>query len=197
MLPPRPEGGDIRAAALMTERLVPGRRGPQPMSPPPGGHVDGLAEALAAFPTGVTLVMVADGRDDIGSTVSAFCPVSLVPPLVLVSLIAGSYPAEVLGRVDRFAVTVLAAGQRALAGRFAAAGRPGARLMLDDVPHQRGPASGALIPDGGMAALECEAVQRVPAGDHTLVIASVLRVPYVAESGEPLVRFAGRYPSLH
>jgi flavin reductase (DIM6/NTAB) family NADH-FMN oxidoreductase RutF len=180
----------------LTERLVPGRRAPGSGSPPPGAQVDGVAEALALFATGVTLVMVADGRDDIGTTVSAFCPVSLAPPLVLVSLIAGSYPAEVLGRVDRFAVTVLAVGQRALAGRFAVAGRPGARLLLEGVPHQRGSASGALIPDGGVAALECEAAQRVPAGDHLLVIASVLRVPYVAESSEPLIRFAGRYPGL-
>jgi flavin reductase (DIM6/NTAB) family NADH-FMN oxidoreductase RutF len=179
----------------VTERLAPGQASP-PGSPSPGEHVHGLVEALASFATGVTLVMVADGRDDIGTTVSAFCPVSLSPPLVLVSLIAGSYPAEVLGRVDRFAVTMLAAGQRALAGRFAVAGRPGARLLLDGVSHQRGPASGALIPDGGVAALECEAVQRVAAGDHLLVIASVLRVPYVAESGEPLIRFAGRYPGL-
>jgi flavin reductase (DIM6/NTAB) family NADH-FMN oxidoreductase RutF len=156
----------------------------------------GLAEALASFPTGVTLVMVADGRDDIGTTVSAFCPVSLSPPLVLVSLIADSYPAEVLGRVDRFAVTILAASQRMLAGRFAVAGRPGARRLLDGIGHQRGPVSGALIPDGGLAALECAAVQRVPAGDHLLVIASVLAIPYVAESADPLIRFAGRYPSL-
>ena len=180
----------------MTERLVPGRRSPRSGSPPPGEQVDGLAEALASFPTGVTLLMVADGRDDIGTTVSTFCPVSLAPPLVLVSLIAGSYPAEVLGRVDRFAVTVLAASQRALAGRFAVAGRPGARLLLEGVPYQRGPESGALIPDGGVAALECEVTQRIPAGDHLLVIASVLRVPYVAESGGPLIRFAGRYPRL-
>jgi len=180
----------------VTERLVPGGRTPPAGTQPSGGHADGLEEALASFPTGVTLVMVADGRDDIGTTVSAFCPVSLSPPLVLVSLIADSYPAEVLGRVDRFAVTMLAAGQRALAGRFAVAGRPSARLLLEGVPHQRGPASGALIPDGGVAALECEAVQRVPAGDHLLVIASVLAVPYVAEAGEPLIRFAGRYPGL-
>ena len=53
-------------------------------------------------------------------------------------------------------MTVLAAAQRALAGRFAAAGRPGARLLLDNVPHQRGAASGALIPAGGLAAFECE-----------------------------------------
>jgi flavin reductase (DIM6/NTAB) family NADH-FMN oxidoreductase RutF len=153
----------------------------------------GLADALAAFATGVTLLTVADGRDDVGTTVSAFCPVSRTPPLVLVSLMAESYPAELLGRVDRFAVTVLAAGQRALAGRFAVAGRPGARLMLEGVPHQRGRESGALIPDGGLAALECEVTERIPAGDHLLVIAAVRHVPYLAEAGQPLIRFAGRY----
>ena len=152
----------------------------------------GLAAALSAFASGVTLVTVADGRDDVGTTVSAFCPVSLEPPLVLVSLIADSYPAELLGRLDRFAVTILAAGQRALAGRFAVAGRPGARLMLDGVPYRRGSYSGALIPDGGLAALEGQVTQRVR-GDHLLVIASVRHVAYLAESDEPLIRFAGRY----
>ena len=155
-----------------------------------------VADAVGAFATGVTLVTVADGRDDVGTTVSAFCPVSLDPPLVLVSLIAGSYPAELLGRVDAFAVTLLAAGQRVLAGRFAVAGRPGARLLLDGVPHHRGPLSGALIADEGLAALECQASQRVEAGDHLLVIARVLGVPYIAESGEPLVRFRSRYPAV-
>ena len=159
-------------------------------------HLPGLGEALASFATGVTLVMVADGRDDIGTTVSAFCPVSWSPPLVLVSLIAGSYPAEVLSRADRFAVTILRAGQRILAGRFAVAGRPGARLLLEGTPHVRGEISGALIPDDGLAALECAAVQRLPAGDHLLVIASVLNVSYVSDALDPLLRFAGRYPAL-
>lgn len=155
-----------------------------------------FADALGAIASGVSLVTVADGRDDIGLTVSAFCPVSLEPPLILVSLIGDSYPAELLGRLDRFALTVLAAGQRVLAGRFAASGRPGARLLLEDVPHHRGAASGALIADGGLAALECEVVQRVPAGDHLLVIAAVLAVDAVAESGSPLIRFRGRYPAV-
>ena len=156
-----------------------------------------VAAAWGSWAGAVTLVTVADERDDVGATVSAFCPVSTDPPLVLVSLMAGSYPAELFGRaeepVTRFAVTLLAAGQRVLAGRFAAAGRPGARLMLGDVPHRRGPASGALIVEGGLAALECLAEQPISAGDHLLIIARVTSVPYVADSGEPLIRFRHGY----
>ncbi len=153
----------------------------------------GFASALSAWPGAVTLLTIAEGRDDIGTTVSAFCPVSASPPTVLVSLLESGYPAEVLGRVDRFAVTLLSAAQRTLAGRFAAAGRPGARLLLGNVPHQRGERSGALIPAGGLAAFECEVTTRVAAADHVLFVAHVLDVPYVAESGEPLVRFRGGY----
>jgi flavin reductase (DIM6/NTAB) family NADH-FMN oxidoreductase RutF len=163
--------------------------GPEPGSP----ELAGFADALGAWPGAVTLLTIADGRDDIGTTVSAFCPVSVSPPLILVSLIAGSYPAEVLGRAGMFAVTMLAATQRALAGRFAAAGRPGARLLLEAVPHRRGPLSRALIPDGGLAAFECEVAARIPAGDHLLLTAQVRAVAYLAEAGEPLIRFRNSY----
>jgi flavin reductase (DIM6/NTAB) family NADH-FMN oxidoreductase RutF len=164
--------------------------------PAPPGSTALFADALGEWAAGVTLLTVADGRDDIGATVSAFCPVSVDPPLILISLITDSYPAEVLARLDTFAVTLLAAGQRALAGRFSAAGRPGARLLLEGTPHHRGELSGALIADGGLAALECSVTQRVPAGDHLLLIAAVRAVSYVAETGTPLIRFRGRYPAL-
>jgi flavin reductase (DIM6/NTAB) family NADH-FMN oxidoreductase RutF len=152
-----------------------------------------FTDALTAWAGAVTLVTIKDGRDDIGTTVSAFCPVSEYPPLVLVSLLATAYPAEVLGRAASFSVTLLSAEQRVLAGRFAAAGRPGARLLLDDVEHRRGEVSGALIPEGGLAAFECEVSTRVPAGDHLLVIGRVVGIPYVAEAGAPLIRFRGGY----
>jgi flavin reductase (DIM6/NTAB) family NADH-FMN oxidoreductase RutF len=152
--------------------------------------------ASGAFASGVTLVTIADGREDIGVTVSAFCSVSASPPLILISLIGQSYPAELLGRLDRFAVTVLSAGQLMLAGRFAAAGRPGARHLLDDVRHHRGAESGALIPDDGLAAMECEVTSRLPAGDHLLMLARVLTVDSVAAAGDPLLRFRRSYPEL-
>ena len=155
--------------------------------------------ALNSWTAGVTLVTVADGRDDVGATVSAFCPVSEDPPLVLVSLMAGSYLAEVFGRaqepVTRFAVVLLTSGQRVLSGRFAAAGRPGVRLMLDEVPHRRGPDYGALIVEDGLAALECSAERVIPLGDHVVVIARVTGVPYVGDSEAPLIRFRRRYIS--
>jgi flavin reductase (DIM6/NTAB) family NADH-FMN oxidoreductase RutF len=180
----------------MDDQLTERGWGPRPASGTDLAGAD-LAAVRACWAAAVTLVTIADGRDDVGATVSASSPVSQDPPLILVSLMAGSYPAELFGRaaepVTRFAVTLLTAGQRMLAGRFAAAGRPGARLVLDDVPHRRGPDSGALIADGGLAALECAATQVVPAGDHLLVIARVTRVPYVAQTGEPLIRFGGRY----
>ena len=152
--------------------------------------------ATGAFASGVTLVTIADGREDIGVTVSAFCAVSMQPPLIMISLISGSYPAELLGKLDRFAVTVLSAGQRTLAGRFASTGRPGARHLLDDVPHHRGTASGALIAEDGLAAMECEVTSRVPAGDHLVVIGRVLTVDKVAVRGKPLIRYHRRYDSL-
>jgi flavin reductase (DIM6/NTAB) family NADH-FMN oxidoreductase RutF len=185
------------------DRAPPRNPVPPPVGPVPAPaarpeHSDapipaGFLEALAAWPAAVTLLTVADGRDDIGATISASCPVSADPPLVLVSLIATSYLAEVLDRADPFALTLLAAGQRVLAGRFAAAGRPGARLLLAGVPHRRGSQSGALIPDGGLAAFECAVTERIPAGDHLLLVARVTAVPYAAESGDPLIRFRSGY----
>ena len=160
------------------------------------GEAD-VAAAWGVWAAGVTLLTVADGRDDVGTTVSAFCPVSEEPPLVLVALMGESYPAELFGReedpVRGFAVTLLAAGQRVLAGRFAAEGRPGARLMVEDVPHHRGQASGALIVEGGLAALECAAERVLLAGDHLLVVARVTNVPYVTDVVEPLIRFRRGY----
>src|ERR1700677_4264903 len=182
---PRPD----LAGAPTTEGLAPDLAG----GPATEGLAPDVAGALASWAMAVTLLTVADDRDDVGVTVSAFCAVSADPPLVGVSLMADSYPAELFGRaeepVTRFAVTLLAAGPRGLVGRFAAEGRPGARLILDDVSHRRGPDSGALIVDGGLAALECAVAQVIPAGDHLLVIAQVTGVPYVADAGEPLIRF--------
>jgi flavin reductase (DIM6/NTAB) family NADH-FMN oxidoreductase RutF len=163
-------------------------------------------EAVAGFATGVVVLTVRDGRDDLGATVTGFMSVSQDPPMVLAGISTASYLAEVLagqdlrqvrGRgdpgQDRWAATVLSGAQRALAGRFAAEGRPGARILLASEPHHRGPLSEALIVENGLAALECETRRRVEAGDHTLFIAEVLAADYMTREHGPLIRVHRRY----
>jgi flavin reductase (DIM6/NTAB) family NADH-FMN oxidoreductase RutF len=139
------------------------------------------------------VLTVRDERDDLGTTVTSFMSVSLEPPLVGVGIATESYLSEVLDRQNRWAVTVLADDQRALAGRFAAEGRPSARLLIAAAPHHRGAHSGALIIDGGLTALECETRQRIPAGDHVLYVAEILDIDYAANDAHPLIRVNRRY----
>lgn len=151
------------------------------------------AEALGSFASGVTLLTLREALDDIGTTVTAFMAVSAEPPLVAVGLAADSYVTEAIEMAGSCAITVLAADQSVLASRFAAAGRPSARLLLDDVPHDRAPNSKALIVTEGVAALDCQIESSVTAGDHVLVIARILEVVYVVEGRPPLIRFRSRY----
>jgi flavin reductase (DIM6/NTAB) family NADH-FMN oxidoreductase RutF len=155
-----------------------------------------FTEAMAQLAAGVAVVTVRDGRDDLGATVSALMSVSVEPPLVLVSLGGGGYLVEVLLRQDLFAASLLSSGQAAVASRFAAAGRPSARHLLAGTGHHRGARTEALVVEGGVAALELETAQVVPAGDHTLFLARVLSVDYVESSLQPLVRLRSRYRPL-
>ncbi|WP_184079748.1 flavin reductase family protein [Nocardiopsis mwathae] len=154
---------------------------------------------MALLPTGVTVVTVADELDDIGSTVSAFASISADPPIVMLSVIRTSYLREVIDLRGAFAVNVLGEGHRAIAGRFAAEGRPSARLLLAAEPHHRGERTGALILGSALAALECSVTQRVEAGDHVVYLAAVDSLPEVAgvrANPSPLIRHDGRYRAL-
>lgn len=151
--------------------------------------------AVGSFATGVTLVTVRDGRDDIGSTVTAFTSLSLDPPMVGVAIAEESYLVEALSRAGSFAVTMLAEGQKALAGRFTAAGRPSARILLANVAHHRGAESEAMIVDDGCAAVECVVADQVAAGDHVLFLCTVTAVDYVDAAARPLLHQGGSYSS--
>ncbi|MFJ6570099.1 flavin reductase family protein [Streptomyces sp. NPDC091292] len=134
--------------------------------------------------------------DDVGMTATAFLSVSLDPPLVMVSLREGSRMDDLLAEQPLWAVSVLTESQRHIAGRFAMKGRISDRLLFDDIPYIRGEVSGAPLVGGSLATLECRTEQRVPAGDHTLVIARVLTATLPSAEGGPLAYFRGRYHRL-
>ncbi|HEV7188453.1 MAG TPA: flavin reductase family protein [Blastococcus sp.] len=151
-----------------------------------------FAAALAQYASGVCLLTVRDGIDDVGTTVSSVMSVSASPPLVAVGLTADGYPAEVLQEVGRCGLTVLAAEHAIVASRFSSAGRPSARHLLEAVPWTRAPASDAIVLDGGLATLDCRLDRIVEAGDHVLALLEVAEV-LASREGLPLLRLRGRY----
>ena len=149
--------------------------------------------ALGQYAAGVCLLTVRDGIDDVGTTVSSVMSVSAAPPLIAVGLTAEGYPAEVLQEVGRCGLTVLAAAQGIVASRFASAGRPSARHLLESVAWTRAAGSGGIVLTEGLVALDCRLERLVPAGDHVLALLALEDVPVLNEPAAPLLRLRGRY----
>jgi len=147
--------------------------------------------ALGSFASGVTVVAVRDAAGvDHGMTVSAFCSVSLEPPLVLVCIDHAATCAPRIAVATHVGISLLAGEQSALSRRFA---DPDAD-RFDGVDVTRG-ATGVPLLAGALAHLECRIVARHPGGDHTIVVGEVLAAH--ARGGDPLVYFRGRYGAVH
>ncbi|MFD6417546.1 flavin reductase family protein [Streptomyces sp. NPDC060194] len=159
---------------------------------------------MSRLAAGVVLVTAHDPDDgprgaDAGMTATSFLSVSLDPPLVLVSVREGSRMDDLLAEQPLWGVSLLSEAQRQTAGRFAMKGRLSDRLLFEDLPHVRGELSGAPLVQGALATLECRTEQRVPAGDHTLVVGRVLAASVAPAGGEaagPLTYYRGSYRHL-
>ncbi|MFH9353984.1 flavin reductase family protein [Kitasatospora sp. NPDC017646] len=170
---------------------------PQPEAAP-HATPDEFRAALSQLAAGVSLVTVHDEEDgeDVGMTATSFLSVSLDPPLVLISVREDSRMDEVLSRNDTWAVSVLAEGQKTLGSRFAMRGRLSDRLLFADTPHHRGAHTGAPLIEGALATVECRTEQRIPAGDHILLVGRVLEAAVPTPGGQPLLYFRGGYRAL-
>lgn len=137
-------------------------------------RADQLRSAMRAWTTGVAIVTAAhDGRRH-GMTVSSFTSISLDPPLIAISLSAGSHTHDLVRSAGAFGVTILAAGQWELAERFAGRlGSDGDRLA--GLPTETY-ITGAPFIVGGLSFLDCRVTQTVAAGMNTLFIAEVVVV---------------------
>jgi flavin reductase (DIM6/NTAB) family NADH-FMN oxidoreductase RutF len=146
---------------------------------------------LGRFASGVTVVTARDGDDrDHGMTVSAFCSVSLVPPLILICVDHAASSHDVLLQVPHFAVNILAAHQEPLSRRFSALDE---QSRFEGVGYSRG-LTGAALLDDALAHIECRRRSHHDAGDHTVVIGEVEVA--VAHDDRPLLYYRGGYTQL-
>lgn len=151
-----------------------------------------LRTAMGQWRTGVTIVTGkgAEGRL-VGLTATSFTSVSMEPPLVLVCIhkTIGSYAPMM--SAEGYAVHILGAEQEALSRKFATGG-------IDKYADQactEGLYGAPLLPDA-LATIECRTVNRVDAGDHTILIGQVERVSLDESGRRPLGYVRGKYVEL-
>ena len=129
-------------------------------------------EVMSTFPSGV-VVLTAFGEDGRprGLTVSAFCAVSLEPPLVLVCIGKTSNTLPAVQRTGGFTANILATGRDALARRMA--------TKLSDKfegltwRRPKTPLGGPILEADSAAYAVCALRDTIEAGDHWVLIGQV------------------------
>jgi flavin reductase (DIM6/NTAB) family NADH-FMN oxidoreductase RutF len=145
--------------------------------------------ALGRFASGVTVVTATSERGDCGMTVSAFCSLSLSPPLVLFCIDHAARMHTILGTASHFTVNILEESQEAIARLFS---DPEVD-RLDGVGFHRG-ANGAPVLSEVLATLECRKQDAFSCGDHTIFTGEVQAAE--TGNGRPLLYFRGGYMQL-
>jgi flavin reductase (DIM6/NTAB) family NADH-FMN oxidoreductase RutF len=151
---------------------------------------DDFRSVLGRFASGVTIVTSRDASGhDQGMTVSAFCSLSLEPPLVLfcVDKTASMYGS--LPKAPGFIINILSEKQESLARRFSG---PDPN-RFDGIGYSRG-GNGMVILDDVLAYLECKRVATHLGGDHCIYVGEV-EVANASE-GRPLLYYRGGYAQL-
>lgn len=145
---------------------------------------------LGRFASGVTVLTARDGGDrDHGMTVSAFCSLSLEPPLVLACVDRAAEMFALLRDATHVGISILAEEQEAVSRRFAEL--PEGRF--EGIGFSRGESGVALL-DDALAHLECRIVHRYEGGDHMIVVGLVERAR--SNHGRPLLYYRGGYAQL-
>lgn len=165
------------------------------MSPERRPAVDGERFLAAArqIAAAVTVATASDGRRSHAVTATAFCTLSLDPPMVLVALDRAGKLLRLVRAAGHIGVNILGRDQQhvgewaATRGRQMEASLPGldARLGM----------TGAPLLGGVLAWFDCEVDSETEHGDHAIVVARVIDA-WAGFDGEPLVYHRGRYRSL-
>jgi 3-hydroxy-9,10-secoandrosta-1,3,5(10)-triene-9,17-dione monooxygenase reductase component len=149
--------------------------------------------AIGHFATGVTIVTtIGPDGEPIGTTANAVTSLSLDPPLLLVCFDRTSVTLAAVRDYGAFVVNVLGERQQHLSANFA---RRGLAATWDNVRHRPG-RSGSPRLDGVLATLECTVEERLPGGDHEIIVGRVQEVATNGQNSAPLLFWRGGYGSL-
>jgi 3-hydroxy-9,10-secoandrosta-1,3,5(10)-triene-9,17-dione monooxygenase reductase component len=147
--------------------------------------------AMGCFPSGVTVVTTWEGDKPVGTTVNAFCSVSLEPPLLLICL---DYANPVLAPMERcgvFGVNILNAESRELALHFS---RNPEEDRFAGLTH-RARVGGAPQLQAAPVFIDCAVEHSYEGGDHRIVVGRGLHIEHASEM-PPLLYHKGCFPKF-
>ncbi len=148
---------------------------------------DEFRDSLGRFASGVTVVTTKDGSGKLhGLTVSAFCSVSLEPPLILICIDKQIGSHHALKDSQHFVVNILSENQQHLSNQFASK----RENKFEGISFQTGIADLPVL-DGCLVNLECSLRHCYDGGDHTIFVGEIQQT-YVSD-GNPLTYFHGHY----
>jgi flavin reductase (DIM6/NTAB) family NADH-FMN oxidoreductase RutF len=148
-----------------------------------------LRDLLRRLPTGVAVLTVEVRGTRVGLTVATLVSLSLEPPLVGVAISRQAAIHELVHEARSCAVSLLAAGQQAVAEHFAR-GVPPIAMWQGVATRESG--DGAPLLEGALGWLVCRVSDSLVTGTHTLFVLEVLRAERGAAEA-PLVRLGGAF----
>ena len=153
-----------------------------------GAAASAIRGLMRRAPQLVTVVTASGADGPRGITVSSFIPVSLEPPLVLVSIM-NSAQAHAAVAAGRFRVHLLAADQSAVSGHFAKSGLDSAGQFAGALLGAAERAGNTNPPQlsGCIGWVECRTVATHEEGDHTLFVGRVIEGRVEREDASPLL----------
>ena len=146
--------------------------------------------ALGRFASGVTIVTTRDREGRLhGITVSAFCSVSLDPPLILICIEKNAGSHRALEESRAFVVNILREEQQYVSDRFASASPD----KFDGLRFRPGIESLPVLEDA-LVSLECRLLIAYDGGNHAIYIGEVAAA--TVNDARPLVYFQGGYRKI-
>jgi flavin reductase (DIM6/NTAB) family NADH-FMN oxidoreductase RutF len=155
-------------------------------------HPDVHRTAARRFASGITVAAARhDGRTH-AIAATAFCSLSLDPPMVLLAVNHSGQLVELAGLAGHVGISVLSEEQRDISEWAASSGRvPAAELPVATESAR----TGAPIIAGAIAWFDCTVESIARYGDHVVIIARVIDA-WAAGHARPLLYFDGRYHAL-
>jgi flavin reductase (DIM6/NTAB) family NADH-FMN oxidoreductase RutF len=157
-----------------------------------GAEADAFRLAMRRVVGGVTVITTRHADQPWGMTVSAFTPVCMDPPTLLVCVNNRTVTASDISHNGLFAVNLLSQAQLHVSQLCARAGRD--KYLTDHIVPPNELPDRVVMPvlRNSIVTFDCKAIEIRPVGSHLVVIATIEAV-LAPEARAPLLYGEGRY----